>query len=153
MGYCTVDDLCSLFPAFARNASNSLSDPQLQSWIDLRAARIRSTFLTRNIDPDALQLTSSQANILRALNLDGVAADLADALQLRITTATGEVALADGHRQNFERVLAEIKVGVYDTLFTKPSRVAGVAGGETDADETLEDRGENKNFGANWPPY
>ncbi len=149
MGYCTVDDVGALFPDFKRNALGSVSDAQIQTWIDTRAARIRSTLLLRNIDPATLVLTTDQANLLKIVNVDGAAADLADTLQLRIAVAGGEVALADAHRKTYERVLGEIARGIYDPLFGMPSRVVGNAGGDMPAGQTPADTGENKAFGKN----
>ena len=54
MSYCTVDDVCTAFPRFVRNAANSIQDTQIQDWIDDRKARIRGAFLARLIDPDTL---------------------------------------------------------------------------------------------------
>ncbi len=149
MGYCTVDDVMAAFPRFVRNAPGSITDAQVQAWIEQRAARIRSVLLMRNIDPDAMTLSASQANLLKALNVDGTLADLAGALQATITTQTGELSLAEAHRTTYERVLGEIKRGVYDILFGTVSRVAGTAGAETDAALTPEDAGENRSFGKN----
>ncbi len=149
MGYCTVDDVAALFPDFKRNAVGSVSDAQIQVWIDTRAARIRSTLLLRDIDPVLLSLTTDQTNLLKSVNTDGAAADVADTLQLRIITAAGEVALADAHRKTFERTLEEIRQGIYDPLFAKSSRVVGTAGGDMPVDQTPADTGENKAFGKN----
>ena len=60
MGYCTVDDVCSAFPRFVRNAAGSIQDSQIQGWIDDRKARIRSVSMMRNFDPDA-QANRTQA--------------------------------------------------------------------------------------------
>ena len=90
MSYCTVDDVCTAFPRFVRNAANSIQDTQIQDWIDDRKARIRSALYARAIDPDAMALTPDQANFLRALNRDGAIADLADALQGNVSLQAGE---------------------------------------------------------------
>ena len=94
MSYCTVDDVCTAFPRFVRNAAGSISDTQIQDWIDDRKARIRGAFLARLIDPDTLALTVDAGNFLRALNRDGAIADLGDALQGDVTLQPGEYSLA-----------------------------------------------------------
>ncbi len=155
MSYCTVDDVCTAFPRFARNAANSIQDTQIQDWIDDRKARIRGAFLARLIDPDTLALTADAANFLRALNRDGAIADLGDALQGDVTLQPGEYSLAGAHRQSFERQINEIKQGLYDALFSGLARhveieplLGGTAGGETDR-STAFDRGEDKAFSKN----
>ncbi|MGB9487667.1 MAG: hypothetical protein WCD04_16335 [Terriglobia bacterium] len=155
MSYCTVDDVCTAFPRFVRNAANSIQDTQIQDWIDDRKARIRSAFLARLIDPDTLALTVDAGNFLRALNRDGAIADLGDALQGDVTLQPGEYSLAGSHRQSFERQINEIKEGLYDALFSGLARhveieplLGGTAGGETDR-STASDRGEDKAFSKN----
>jgi hypothetical protein len=153
MSYCTVDDVCTAFPRFVRNAPGSIQDTQIQGWIDDRKARIRSAFYARAIDPDAMQLTLDQANFLRALNRDGAIADLGDALQGNVSLQPGEHSLAGARRQSFERQIKEIKDGLYDKIFApviaktveiEPT-LGGTAGGETDH-STAFDRGEDKAF-------
>jgi hypothetical protein len=155
MSYCTVDDVCTAFPRFVRNATGSIQDTDIQGWIDDRKARIRGAFLARTIDPDALTLTTDQTNFLRALNRDGAIADLGDALQGNVTLQPGEYSLAQEHRAGFEREIKEIKEGLYDVLFSVIARhieieplLGGIAGGETDY-STASDRGENKMFSKN----
>ena len=152
MSYCTVDDVCTAFPRFVRNAPNSIQDTQIQDWIDDRKARIRSAFYARNIDPDAMSLTTDQANFLRALNRDGAIGDLGDALQGNLSLQPGEYSLAGSHRKSFELQIKEIKEGLYDKIFAAIARtveieplLGGIAGGETDR-STAQDRGENKPF-------
>ncbi len=152
MSYCTVDDVCTAFPRFVRNAANSIQDTQIQDWIDDRKARIRSALYARGIDPDAMALTPDQANFLRALNRDGAIADLADALQGNVSLQAGEDAHAAQRRQSFERQVAEIKQGLYDKFFSQLARTVeieptfgGTAGGETDR-STARDRSENRAF-------
>jgi len=152
MSYCTVDDVCTAFPRFVRNAANSIQDTQIQDWIDDRKARIHSALYARGIDPDAMALTPDQANFLRALNRDGSIADLADALQGNVSLQAGEDAHAAERRKSFERQVAEIKQGLYDKFFSQLARtveieptLGGTAGGETDR-STARDRGENKAF-------
>jgi hypothetical protein len=152
MSYCTVDDVCTAFPRFVRNAANSIQDTQIQDWIDDRKARIRSALYARGIDPDSMALTPDQANFLRALNRDGAIADLADALQGNVSLQAGEDAHASERRNSFERQVAEIKQGLYDKFFSLLARtveieptLGGTAGGETDR-STGQDRGENKVF-------
>lgn len=156
MGYCTVDDVCSAFPQFAREQAGSVSDAQIQGWIDDRKARIRSKLLARGIDPDALVLDTDQAAFLKSLNRDGAIADLGTALLSTVTLQPGEYSVAAGHRKAFETVLAEIGQGVHDRLFTADAKTAdvrpqfgGTAGAETDSEETPVDLGQNRFFGKN----
>ncbi len=149
MGYCTVDDVCSAFPRFVRNAAGSIQDSQIQGWIDDRKARIRSVCMMRNFDPDAQANSTDITNFLRSLNREGAISDLADALEATITTAAGAVALSERHRASFEAELAEIKAGAHDSLFGLVSRVAGTAGADTPPDQTPEDTGQNQAFGKN----
>jgi len=155
MSYCTVDDVCSAFPRFQRNVPGSIQDAQIQGWIDDRKARIRAAFFARSIDPDAMTLTTDQANFLRALNRDGAIADLGDALQGNVSLQPGEHSLAGSRRQSFERQIKEIKDGLFDKIFAAIARtveieplLGGVAGGETDR-STAFDRGEDKAFSKN----
>jgi len=152
MSYCTVDDVCTAFPRFVRNAPNSILDMQIQDWIDDRKARIRSALYARAIDPDAMELTPDQANFLRALNRDGAVADLGDALQGSVSLQAGEDSHAAERRKSFERQIAEIKQGLYDKIFSPLAKtveieptLGGTAGGETDR-STAQDRCENKAF-------
>ena len=152
MGYCTVDDVCTAFPRFVRNAANSIQDSQIQDWIDDRKARIRAALYARGIDPDALTLTPDQSNFLRALNRDGAIADLGDALEGNVSLQPGEYSLAGARRKSFEAEIKEIKDGLYDKFFSVLARTVeieptfgGIAGGETDK-ETARDRDENKAF-------
>jgi len=152
MSYCTVDDVCTAFPRFVRNAPNSVQDTQIQDWIDDRKARIRAALYARALDPDAMQLTSDQANFLRALNRDGAIADLGDALEGNVSLQPAEFSQAAERRASFERQIAEIKQGLYDKFFSPLAKtveieptLGGTAGGETDR-STARDRGENKAF-------
>ncbi len=152
MSYCTVDDVCTAFPRFVRNAPNSIQDTQIQDWIDDRKARIRSSLVARGIDPDAMPLTPDQANFLRALNRDGAVADIGDALQGSVSLQAGEGSHAAERRKSFERQIVEIKQGLYDKFFSLAARtieieptLGGTAGGETDR-STACDRNENKAF-------
>lgn len=152
MGYCTVDDVCTAFPQFVRDAPNSIQDSQIQDWIDDHKSRIRAAFYARGIDPDALQLTADQVNFLRALNRDGAIADLGDALQGSVSLQPGEYSLAGERRKSFERRIEEIEQGFFDKFFSALARTAeiepslgGIAGGETGRQRASE-RGENKSF-------
>lgn len=116
--YCSVDDVCTAFPQFKREEHASIKDNDIQGWIDQRKARIRSVLLSRQkFDPDAVQLTVDQANFLRGLNVDGVIADLADAMAQTITLQPGETLLSASHRKTYEAVLKEIQNGLHDVLF------------------------------------
>ena len=152
MSYCTVDDVCTAFPRFARNAPNSIQDTHIQDWIDDRKSRIRSALYARATDPDAMQLTPDQANFLRALNRDGAVADLGDALEGNVSLQPGEYSQAAARRASFERQISEIKQGLYDKFFSPLAKtveieptLGGTAGGETDRSTAFE-RGENKAF-------
>lgn len=154
MGYTTVDDVCAAFPRFQRNQEGSVSDAQIQGWIDDRAARISSSFLGRGIDLAALVLSADQASFLRALNRDGAISDLSDSLQAGVTLAPGEQSLGQQHRSTFERVLKEIAAGLHDKFFSTVARTTeikplfgGTGGAETMDGETPADRGENRSFG------
>jgi len=155
MSYCTVDDVCSAFPRFVRNAPNSIQDTQIQGWVDDRKARIRSVLYARGIDPDALELTTDQANFLRALNRDGAIGDLADALEGNVSLQPGEYSQAAARRKSFELQILEIKQGLYDKFFSVLAKtveieptLGGTAGGETDHSTALQ-RGEDKAFSKN----
>jgi hypothetical protein len=156
-GYCTVDEVCEAFPQFERNAIGSIQDSSIEKWIVLRKTRIRSTLLSRGYDPDIIDLTADQASFLSALNVDGAAADLGDALQASITLQQGEYSLAAARRQSFERVIKEIKEGVHDSLFrpgvsrTADIRplLAGIGGAEVEASQSPSMLGQNKLFAKN----
>ena len=155
MAYCTVDDVCTAFPRFVRNAAGSIQDTQIQDWIDDRKARVRSALYARAIDPDAMDLTPDQANFLRALNRDGAIADLGDALEGNVSLQPGEYSQAAERRKSFERQIAEIKQGLYDKFFSLLAKtveieptLGGTAGGETDRSNAF-DRGEDKAFSKN----
>ena len=116
MSYCTVDDVCTAFPRFVRNAAGSIQDTQIQGWIDDRKARIRSALSARGPSiPTPWSLTPDQANFLRALNRDGAIADLGDALQGNVSLQPGEYSHAGERRKSFERQIDEIKQGLYDS--------------------------------------
>jgi hypothetical protein len=124
MSYCTVDDVCTVFPRFVRNAANSIQDTQIRDWIDDRKARIRSALYARGIDPDVMALTPDQANFLRALNRDGAIADLADALQGNVSLQAGEDAHAAQRRQSFEgKSQRSSKVSTTSSLASLPERL------------------------------
>jgi hypothetical protein len=148
MGYCIVDDVAASFPRFVRNAAGSISDTQIQGWIDDHAARIRSTLLLRGIDPATMTLTTDQTNFLRSLNRDAAIAELGSALEGNVLLQPGEYSLAAARRRSYETVLADIKKAAYDQLFGQTSRLVGTAGAETDT-STPEDRAENRSFGKN----
>lgn len=155
--YCSVDDVVSAFPQFQRSAPASISDSQIQGWIDDRKAQIRSAFLTRGYDPDADSLSGDKTNFLRALNRDGAMADLGDALCSTITLQPGEYSIAAGRRSSFNTVLKDIKAGLHDRLFqpskAKTSDVAplikAVGGAETDRTLTPATNQLNQFFGKN----
>lgn len=155
-GYCTVDQVCGAFPQFVRSVPGSIQDDDIQGWINDRKARIRSVLMSRqNYDPDAVVLTTDQANFLRALNRDGAIADLGNAMLSQVTLQPGEYSVAAGHRKSFEAVLKEIQNGLHDTLFQPTiSRTVdieplfgGIAGAETDPRQTPANAGQNRFFG------
>jgi hypothetical protein len=150
LSYATVDEVCAPFPTFQRSAAGSISDAQIQKWIDDWAARIYSAVLARGADLATLVLTAAQSNFLRGLNVDGAVAELGAALQGSLTLQPGEYSLAAARRRSAERTLKQIADGEHDTLFgvqTEGAKFAGVAGAETTVDETPEDLGENRSFG------
>ncbi len=152
--YCTVDDVCDAFPQFVRAQTGSISDAQIQKWIDGRKSRIRSVLLKRKIDPDALALSTDQSNFLKDLNRDGALGDLGDALQGTMSMQAGEYVLTASHRKTYELVLKEIQQGLHDALFvttaahasTNPS-LGGIAGAETDNTQPSPDPSSNRAFG------
>jgi len=153
MGYCTVNDVGSVLPAMLRNAAGSVSDAQIQAWVDDGKARIRATLMQRGIDPDAatlpngLPLSTDQSNWLRALNADYAASKLAAVLETVNTLQPGEVSVAGQIRKAYEAILADIRLGRYDAYFGQVSRLrSSVGGAETDS-STPDDRGENRSFG------
>jgi hypothetical protein len=152
--YCTVDDVCSAYPGFQRGQQGSVSDAQIQAWVDDRKARLRSCFLQRGIDPDALTLTDDQAAFLRGINAAPVIAQLGDAIQAQQSGASAELSLAGAANRRFEAVLKEIQAGLHDRMFSTVARTAdiepqfgGIGGAETTEGETPEDRDENRSFG------
>ena len=152
MSYATVDEVCAAFPTFQRGATGSISDAQIQKWVDDWAARIYSAVLARGADLATLVLTAVQTNFLRGLNVDGGVAELGAALQGSLTLQPGEYSLAAARRRSAERTLKQISDGEHDTLFgveVEGAKFAGVAGAETTVDETPEDLGENRGFGKN----
>ncbi len=111
-GYASIADVCAPFPNFKRNQTGSVTDAQIQDFIDIRKARIRSAFLTRGFDPDNPPnppLTTDQTNFLRALNVDGAAADLGDTLLGTNSLQSTEYSVPGERRKAYERVLVEIR--------------------------------------------
>lgn len=156
MAYCTVDEVCGAFPNFARMATGSITDVQIQKWIDDWTSRIDSALLDRGVAVDTIALTTRQQNFLRAVNADGAVAELGLALQGSLTLQPGEYSLAAGRRRSAERVLAEIIKGSHDVLFgvgtatpATTTKFGGIGGAETDAADTPEALEENRSFGKN----
>lgn len=156
MSYCTIADVCSAFPQFKQAQTGSISDTQIQGWIDDRKARIRSALLNRGFDPDTQTNTTDQTNFLRSVNRDGAISDMGNALQGTITLQPGEYSLAQAHRSTYEKILKEIGDGKHDSLF-QPSRsrtgdptplFQGVGGAETDPD-VAPDFTKNRSFSRN----
>lgn len=149
MGYCQITDVVSEFPRFVRNAPNSISDAQIQAWIDQGAARIRAALMQRGIDPSTITLSTDQTNWLSSLNEDWAASKLAAVLEANISLQPGEVSVAQQRRRSFESVLGDIKLGRYDAFWSIQSRLANsIAGAEADR-TTPHERGENRSFGKN----
>lgn len=157
-GYCSVDDIWSNFPQLKRAANNSVTDTQVQGWIDMRKTRIRSVLLSRQqFDPDAITLTIDQANFLRALNMDGVVPDMIDSMATTVTLQPGETLLGSAHRKTYEAILLEIQKGIHDQLFqpaiARSSDVeplfGGIGGAETDPRVTPAQLGQNRFFSKN----
>lgn len=145
--YCTVDDVCSAFPQFQRQANGSISDTDIQRWIDEWKVTIRSEFLRRNFDPDTATLTQDQQAFLRLLNKNGAIADLGTALIATVTLQPGEHALAATRRDHVEFTLQEIREGVHDYLFNIGTLFGGIAGAETDPRQTPASVNQNRFFG------
>ncbi len=116
MGYCTVAQVVSSFPQFQQGAAGSITNASIQTWIDQRAARVRSAFVARGWDPDAQALTTSQSDFLAGINADGAIADVGDALQGTVNLQPGEYSVAAAHRKSYETVLKEIGEGLHDVL-------------------------------------
>lgn len=157
MGYCTVADVCSSFPQFKREQIGSITDAQIQDWIDDRKARIRSALLTRGFDPDTPAVTGDAARFLLSLNKDGAIADLGDALQGTMTLQPGEYSLPAERRKSYERVMKELVQGFHDNLFqpviSRTTDVTpltrGIGGAETDPTQTPRVTGKNRKFWIN----
>lgn len=159
-GYCTIADVCSSFPQFVRQQTGSISDTQIQEWIDDRKARIRSALLTRGFDPDVATvpvIDPDATRFLLSLNKDGAIADLGDALQGTMTLQPGEYSLPAERRKSYERVMKELVQGFHDNLFQPViSRTAdvtpllrGVGGAETDTVRQVRRAGNNRFFSKN----
>lgn len=153
MGYCTVDQVCDGFPSFQRSQPGSISDDQIQSWIDQSSARIRGALMSRGIDPVTLTLTTDQTNWLAGICEDCVAAKLVAALESMNTSQSAEDATAGQRRRVCESILQEIRDGLYDAFFNADAAIidtdpgfAGIGGAETEVGETAADRGENRSF-------
>lgn len=54
MSYATVEDVESLFPRFVPNQVGSISDAQIQGWLDDGTSLVHSAFAVRGIDTDNL---------------------------------------------------------------------------------------------------
>jgi hypothetical protein len=150
-GYCGITDVTHAFPSFQRNATNSVQDSQIQSWIVQHAARIDAALIQRGFDPQnpPVPLTSRQISWLQVLNADAAIGELGRALEGNITLQPGEISLVGGRRKNYETVLADIRLGRFDQFFGLKSRMWGsMAGAETDK-STPYSREENRAFGRN----
>lgn len=163
-GYCTIADVVACYPQFARARQASISDLQIQGWINNRKSQIRSALLTRGFDPDAPpngSLDTDQTNFLKSLNIDGTASDFGDALTSVLTLQPGEVSVADQRRKSFNSTMKDINNAMHDRLFqagpkgnvarTRDVRplAGGIGGAETDPSVSPADRGENRAFWKN----
>ena len=149
MSYCTVDDVCSEFPSFQRNAAGDIQDSQIQDWIDDAAAQIAAALVQRGFDPDAppQPLTTRQTNLLRSMNRAAGVAKLGSVLAARVTLQTGEPAIVTTRAQSLEKILDAIRNRAFDGVFGVASQFGGIAGGEVADTETLFDEGLSNFFG------
>lgn len=157
MGYCAITDVVAAFPNFVRNATGSIQDSQIQSWIDQHAARINAALAQRGINassgvlPNGQALSADQSNWLIILNADAAIGEMGRALEGNVTFQPGEISLVAGRRKNYETTLNDIRGGRYDAYFGQVSRFTntgtyGFGGAEAD-DSTPAERGENRAFG------
>jgi hypothetical protein len=136
-----------------RGAAGSVSDAQIQTWIDRGASRIHAALFQRGIDPesglrpDGQPFSGSQLAFLADLNEDYAAARLASVLESVNTLQPGEVSVAGQRRKQYETILADIRLGRYDAYFAQVSRIRGSIGGAETDSSTPSDRGENRGFG------
>src|SRR5690242_10920067 len=149
MSYCPVDDVCSEFPSFQRNAAGDIQDSQIQDWIDDAAAQIAAALVQRGFDPDAppQPLTTRQTNLLRSMNRAAGVAKLGSVLAARVTLQTGEPAIVTTRAQSLEKILDAIRNRAFDSIFGIGSQFGGIAGGEVPDTETLFDEGLSNFFG------
>jgi|SRR5690242_20194865 len=149
MAYCTVDDVCSEFPSFQRNAAGDIQDSQIQDWLDDAAAQIAAALVQRGFDPDAppAALTTRQSNLLRSMNRSAGVAKLGSVLAARQTLQTGEPAIVTTRSQSLEKILDAIRNRAFDGIFGVASQFGGIAGGEVPDTETLYGEGLSNFFG------
>jgi hypothetical protein len=154
-GYCQISDVVAEYSSFERNQTGSVSDTQIQAWINRGTSLINAAFFQKGIDltqpklPNDQAISADQMNWLIDLNEDYAASKLGAVLQSNVTLQPGEVSIAGQRRKRFETELANIGKGKYDAWFGIPSTIAeSWGGGETDR-STPAARGENKFFGKN----
>ena len=154
-GFCQISDVCAEYPTFQRNAANSVSDAQIQNWINRGAARIKAAFFKKGIDltqptlPNGQALSFDQLNWLCELNEDYAASKLGSVLQSSVTLQPGEITIAGTRRKAFEAAIAGILKGDQDAYFGIGSSIANSFGGAETDKSTPGERGENRFFGKN----
>ena len=155
MSYCTVDQVCSEFPRFVRNAAGSIQDLQIQQWLDQAAARINAALAQRGIGQfingvftPVNPFGQGQLDWLTSLNLDAGIGRLGTVFQAQVTMQPGEISIAGQRLKQFETTLNDLRNGRYDNVFGMASRITGTAGAEADH-TTPRERGDNTPFGMN----
>lgn len=155
MGYCQISDVAAPFPSFQRDANGSVTDAQIQNWIDRGASLIRAALYLKGIDltqpllPNGQPLSADQLNLLADRNEDYAASKLGAVLESNVTLQPGEISIAGQRRRMFEGFLADIKKGQYDAYFGIASSIAQSIGGAEADRSTPCERGENRLFGKN----
>lgn len=146
-GYCAITDVVADYPAFQRSAPGSVTDSQIQNWINRGASLIRAALMQRDIDPgdassagiwpanapllpNGLPLSINQQLWLAELNEDYAASKLGAVLESNVTLQPGEISIAGQRRRHFEAVLKEIRDGKHDAYFGAASRIKGIGGAE-----------------------
>lgn len=162
MAYCTVSDVCSLFPHFVRQQAGSISDAQIQGWIDDASSRIHASFMQRGLDVDSLAhpLLSdataaapihNQTNLLRDWCRAYGVWKLGESLQGSLSK--NDLALCDTSRQWFLLSYTTIGKGGFDKEFFPSARTVdifpgfvGTAGADTDTAEVSDPHWDGQNY-------
>jgi hypothetical protein len=161
MSYCTVDDVCSEFPRFVRNAPGGVQDTQIQRWLDMAQTRIDGALAQRGIGQftggvftPAIAFTPEQLSWLANANLDAGVGRLGTVLQAQITLQPGEVSIAGQRLKQFEATIQAIRDKKWDAFFGVQSWIRESMGGAETDRSTAQERGENRGFSKNdWPRH